>query len=124
VFLSPEGGKGKTAPKKASGPSKASSQPDPLDGSVERIVLSGGVRMEQPGRHATGEQLLYTAATGEFVLTGTEGRPPHVVDEKQGSITGATLLFGSADSTIIVAGEPGSHGRAPERVHTETRMKP
>lgn len=95
-----------------------------LGGSVERIVLSGDVRMEQPGRRGTGDQLLYTAATGEFVLTGAPGRPPHVVDAKQGSITGATLLFRSPDSTIIVTGEPGAHGQIKGRVHTETEVKP
>jgi lipopolysaccharide export system protein LptA len=96
----------------------AKGQPDPVAGSLERIVMSGGVKVEQPGRTATGEQLLYTAATGEFVLTGTPGHPPHVVDDKQGSITGATLLFHSPDSTIVVAGEPASR-----RVHTETTIK-
>jgi len=96
----------------------AKGQPDPVASSLEKIVMSGAVKVEQPGRTATGDQLLYTAATGEFVLTGTPGHPPHVVDEKQGSITGATLLFRSPDSTIVVAGEPASR-----RVHTETTRK-
>ena len=96
----------------------AKGQPDPVASSLEKIVMSGAVKVEQPGRTATGEQLLYTAATGEFVLTGTPGHPPHVVDDKQGSITGATLLFRSPDSTIVVAGESASR-----RVHTETTIK-
>lgn len=96
----------------------AKGQPDPTASTVERIVMSGEVKVEQPGRTATGDQVLYTAATGEFVLTGTPGHPPHVVDDKQGNITGSTLLFRSPDSTIIVAGEPASR-----RVHTETTMK-
>ena len=127
VFLSPSGAKNGTARKEVglgNGGGKVADEPDPLGGSVERIVLSGAVRMEQPGRYGTGEQLLYTASTGEFVLTGSAGRLPHIVDEKQGSLTGATLLFGSADSTIIVAGEPASHGQARGRVHTETQVKP
>ena len=49
----------------------AKGQPDPVASSLEKIVMSGAVKVEQPGRTATGEQLLYTAATGEFVLTGT-----------------------------------------------------
>ena len=96
----------------------AKGRPDPVGSSLEKIVMSGAVKVEQPGRTATGDQLLYTAATGEFVLTGTPGHPPHVVDDKQGSITGATLLFRSPDSTIVVAGEPASR-----RVHTETTIK-
>jgi lipopolysaccharide export system protein LptA len=93
-------------------------QPDPVASSVEKIVMSGAVKVQQPGRVGTGEQLLYTAATREFVLTGTAANPPHLVDDKQGSITGATLLFRSPDSTIVVAGEP-----AARRVHTETTIK-
>jgi lipopolysaccharide export system protein LptA len=84
-------------------------------GSVERAVVSGGVVMEQPGRRGTGEQLLYTAATGEYVLTGTAAAPPEVVDERQGSVTGATLLFREAGSTIVVAGG---------RVRSEMSVKP
>jgi lipopolysaccharide export system protein LptA len=96
----------------------AEGEPDPVAGSVEKIVMSGGVKVQQPGRVGTGDQLLYTAATGEFVLTGTPGHPPRVADDKQGNITGATLLFRSADSTIVVAGEPASR-----RVHTETTIR-
>lgn len=95
-----------------------------LGGSVEKIVLSGGVRISEPGRIATGEQMLYTAANQEFVLTGSPGHLPRITDEKQGNITGGTLLFGAADSTIVVAGEPGAHGQARGRVHTETVVKP
>jgi lipopolysaccharide export system protein LptA len=120
VFLSSRAG----AAKNGTAVEKGRGEPDPLGGPVERIVLSGDVRMDQPGRHGTGEQLLYTAASGEFVLTGAPGRPPHVADERQGSITGATLVFTSADSTIIVAGEPGAHGQGRGRVHTETPVKP
>lgn len=96
----------------------AKEEPNPVAASLEKIVLSGGVKVRQAGRVGTGEQLLYTAATGEFVLTGTPGHPPHIVDDKQGSITGATLLFRSADSTIVVAGGPASR-----RVHTETTIR-
>ncbi|HEY4010073.1 MAG TPA: LptA/OstA family protein, partial [Acidobacteriaceae bacterium] len=111
AFLTPKQG---SAP--AGNPGKP--QPDPVAASLDKVVMSGAVKVEQPGRTATGDQLLYTAATGEFVLTGTPGHSPHVIDEKQGSISGATLLFRSPDSTIVVAGEPASR-----RVHTETTMK-
>jgi lipopolysaccharide export system protein LptA len=96
----------------------AKGQPDPVGASLEKIVMSGAVKVQQPGRVGTGEQLLYTASTGEFVLTGTPEKPPHLVDDKQGNITGATLLFRSPDSTIVVAGEPASR-----RVHTETTIR-
>ena len=98
------------------------SQPDPVAASLDRVVMSGAVKVQQPGRVGTGEQLLYTAATGEFVLTGAPGHPPHVVDDKQGNITGATLLFRAPDSTIVVAGvAEGVQGT--HRVHTETTIR-
>jgi lipopolysaccharide export system protein LptA len=71
---------------------------------VDRVVVSGGVEVEQPGRRGTGEQLLYTAATGSSVLTGTATEPPRIVDAEQGSVTGETLVFGDEGSTIVVAG--------------------
>jgi lipopolysaccharide export system protein LptA len=122
VFLNPAGAKTGAAASSGAG-AKAGSGADPLGGSVEKVVFLGNVRVEQPGRRGTGEELLYTAATGDSVLTGTPGKPPHVVDETQGSITGATLVFRSADSTIVVAGEPASHGQSRGRVHTETHLK-
>jgi lipopolysaccharide export system protein LptA len=113
AFLTP-----KPASANAPASNNKAAQPDPVAASLDRIVLSGDVRLTQPGRVATGEQLLYTALSGEYVLTGTPAHPPHVVDDTQGSITGATLLFHSPDSTIVVAGGPASR-----RVHTETTLR-
>jgi len=119
AFLTPkQGTAGASGAASGATAAAAKGQPDPVASSVEKIVMSGAVKVEQPGRTATGDQLLYTAATGEFVLTGTPGHLPHVVDDKQGNITGATVMFRSPDSTIVVAGEPASR-----RVHTETTIK-
>ena len=93
-------------------------------GSVDHIVLTGDVQVEQPGRHGTGESLLYTAATGRYVLTGTPGHPPRAVDAQQGSVTGTTLTFGDAGSNIIVAGEPATSKGKGTRVRTETEVHP
>jgi lipopolysaccharide export system protein LptA len=119
AFLTPkQGTAGASGAASGATAAAAKGQPDPVASSVEKIVMSCAVKVEQPGRTATGDQLLYTAATGEFVLTGTPGHLPHVVDDKQGNITGATVMFRSPDSTIVVAGEPASR-----RVHTETTIK-
>ncbi len=105
--------------------------PSPFNGSLERIVIVGDVHLDQTGRHGTGEQLVYTAATGESVLTGSPANPPHIADAQQGSITGTTLLFGDAGSTIVVSGEKApaqpnqklpSQNKA-GRVHTETHLQ-
>jgi len=106
------------------GAKPSSGQPTPFGGSVQRIVLSGDVRIAQPGRTGTGEQLVYTAADSSYVLTGTPAKAPHVVDAQQGNVTGATLLFHSGDSTIVVSGgAPGTKQEKPGRVRTETQVK-
>jgi lipopolysaccharide export system protein LptA len=99
-------------------------QPSPLNGSIDRVIVYGSVQMEQPGRHGTGEQLLYTAATGSYILTGTPADPPHIIDAQQGNVTGATLLFGDAGSTIVVAGDSGVSKGKGGRVRTETHVSP
>ena len=92
-----------------------------LGGALERVVADGGVRVEQPGRVATGQQVVYTVADGLFVLTGTAAVPPVVVDQATGSVTGAVLRFHTGDNRVAVEGSatPGKVGR----VHTELRLK-
>jgi lipopolysaccharide export system protein LptA len=99
-------------------------QPSPLNGSIDRVVVYGAVQIDQPGRHGTGEQLLYTASSANYILTGTPARPPHITDAQQGSVTGATLIFSDAGSTIVVAGDQGAPKGKAGRVHTETFVRP
>jgi lipopolysaccharide export system protein LptA len=84
--------------------------------------------MDQPGRHGTGDQLLYNVAAGSYVLTGTPTLPPHIIDTQQGNVTGATLVFSDAGSTIVVSGDPKGDSNAPRskgtRVRTETHVSP
>jgi lipopolysaccharide export system protein LptA len=91
-------------------------------GALDRVVVSGDVQMDQPGRYASGDQLLYNAAKDNYVLTGTPGNPPRIVDAKQGSVTGTTLLFGDAGSTIVVSGELDKKQNG-GRVRTETEVR-
>lgn len=98
----------------------AAAQANPVNGSLEKVVVYGEVKMRQPGRSGTGDQLTYTAADDQYVLTGTPGHPPHVQDAQQGNVTGATLVFSRAGSTIVVAGNPGQPGG---RVRTETEVR-
>jgi lipopolysaccharide export system protein LptA len=93
-------------------------------GSVDHVVLTGDVQVQQPGRHANGETLVYTAADSRYVLTGAPGHLPRAVDSQQGNVTGTTLIFGDAGSTIIVAGEPASPKSKGTRVRTETEVRP
>jgi lipopolysaccharide export system protein LptA len=92
-----------------------------MGGSVERVVASGHIEMQQPGRRATGEQVVYTASDGMFVLTGTAAVLPKVVDDSQGTVTGTLLRFHQGDGSVVVS-NGGESGTGP-RVHTETRVK-
>ena len=92
-----------------------------MAGSVERMVASAHIDMEQPGRRATGEQLVYTASDGLFVLTGTPTALPKVTDDQRGTVTGTSLRFHSGDNNVVVSN--GGENGAGQRVRTETRVK-
>ncbi len=104
-----------------SGASSAAGGGGFMGGSVERMVVTGHIEMEQPGRRATGEQLVYTASDATFVLTGTPTVLPRVADDQRGTVTGTSLRFHSGDDNVVVSngGETGTG----QRVRTETRVK-
>jgi len=120
VFLSPAKGAGAAKTGKSAA-TPATGVSGLTGGSVERIVASGQVEMTEPGRLATGERLVYTAADQMYVLTGTAAAPPRVVDEAQGTTTGAELRFHSGDDNVVVSGGNGT--AVAQRVRTETRVK-
>jgi lipopolysaccharide export system protein LptA len=106
--------------KPASG-AKAAAPVGMMGGSIERIVATGQIEIEQTGRRATGTQLVYTASDGMFVLTGTSAAPPKVVDDVRGTVTGASLRFHAGDESVVVSSD-GSSG-AGQRVRTETQVR-
>ena len=123
VWLTPGGtasSTGQSAPAAASGF---------LGGRVDHMVATGSVVVDQPGRRATGDKLVYTASDGVYVLTGTKAVPPKVVDQTQGTTTGAALRFhrdrrqdpSSAADGVEVLGSVD--GKTAGRVRSETRMK-
>ena len=71
---------------------------------VERMVAKGDVQLEQPGRSGSGDELVYTAQDGKFVLTGTPAAPPRIVDQIHGTVTGASLIFNDRDDSVLVSG--------------------
>ncbi len=75
VYLQPVQGAGGSKP---TGGTKVGGAGGMMGGSVERVVATGQVEIEQPGRRATGTQLVYTASDGMFVLTGTAAAPPKI----------------------------------------------
>jgi lipopolysaccharide export system protein LptA len=113
------GGAGQTGATKAFSPSADGS--GFIGGKVERMVASGRIEMEQPGRQATGEQLVYTASDDTYLLTGTPTMLPKIVDDQRGIVTGTSLRFHPSDDSIVVSN--GGEAGAGQRVRTETRVK-
>jgi len=82
---------------------------------VERMTARGQVVLTSEGRRGTGEQLVYTGATNEYVLTGTATAPPKMSDPARGTVTGEALIFHGRDDSVSV--ESGGGGR---KTTTET----
>jgi lipopolysaccharide export system protein LptA len=83
---------------------------------LDHIVATGRVTITQPGRKGTGDKLVYTEDDGKYVLTGSAGNLPRVVDAAKGTTTGATLIFNSQDDSVVVSG-------GQSRAVTETRTQ-
>jgi lipopolysaccharide export system protein LptA len=71
---------------------------------VDRMTARGHVVLISEGRRGTGEQLVYTGETGEYVLTGTAAVPPRMTDAARGNVTGQTLIFHSGDDSVSIEG--------------------
>jgi lipopolysaccharide export system protein LptA len=76
-------------------------------GQVERMTATGRVAVSSQGRRGTGEQLVYTGATGNYVLTGTAATPPKMIDPQRGTVSGEALIFHSRDDSVSIEG--GGH---------------
>jgi lipopolysaccharide export system protein LptA len=72
---------------------------------IDRIVAQNHVLITQPGRKATGELLIYTAADDKFVLSGGF---PSIFDAERGKITGVSLTFFRRDARVLVEGSNAS----------------
>jgi lipopolysaccharide export system protein LptA len=90
-------------------------------GAVDRVVIEGDLEIQQQGRRATGERLVYTTSDGVYVLTGTEQQQPKVIDPIQGVVTGRELRFRQQDESVVISN--GDQERNGPRVRTETRVK-
>jgi len=71
---------------------------------VERMIARGHVLLSSEGRRGTGEQLTYTGANGEYVLTGTAVAQPRISDAAHGSVSGTALIFRSGDDSVRIEG--------------------
>jgi lipopolysaccharide export system protein LptA len=71
-------------------------------GRLDRMVAQGNVVIQQRGRRAEGETLVYATVDDKFVMTGG---PPSIFDAEQGKITGVSLTFFRRDDRVLVEGE-------------------
>jgi lipopolysaccharide export system protein LptA len=71
---------------------------------VESMTAHGHVALTSEGRRGTGEQLVYTSATNEYVLTGTATTPPKMTDPARGTVFGEALIFHGRDDSVTVEG--------------------
>jgi len=84
---------------------------------VDRMTATGHVVLTSNGRRGTGEQLVYSGVTGDYVLTGSAAVPPRMTDPELGSVTGEALIFHSRDDSVSIEG--GGH-----TTRTETTAPP
>jgi hypothetical protein len=90
-----------------------------LDGGLDRVIATGQITIARPGLNATGSQLVYTADTGTFLLTGEKGAPPMAVGP-QGTTTAAALRLNSCDDSVEALG--AVPGEPMERVSTKSAL--
>jgi len=102
LYLRPRTEGGETPNPSASGPAQ-----------LDRIVAQDDVVVQQPGRRALGQTLLYEAVPDKFTLTGG---PPSIFDAERGKITGDSLTFFRRDDRVLV------EGKTSNPVVTETRV--
>jgi lipopolysaccharide export system protein LptA len=123
VYLQQAVGAAQSAGTKAAAAPPAEDAVPSLAGNVERVEADGQVVIEQPGRRAAGEHLVYTASDRLFVLTGDGKTLPRLADSARGTITGAALLFHAGDDSVVVSNAaPGGTGTVTgQRVRNETR---
>jgi lipopolysaccharide export system protein LptA len=96
-------------PQSSEGRSRPGGPPHPEGQSrLDRVVATGHVVVTEPGRRGEGEKLVYTADSGEYVLTGTKSAPPRMTDRVHGTTTGEALLFNSQNDSVEVSGGKSS----------------
>lgn len=102
VLLKPAAETHHAASPPASGGKNGGNPASAAPSEVQSIDAKGNVLLQQPGRRASGDQLVYTADEGKFVLTGTPQKPPSIFDAERGQVTGVSLTFFNRDDRVLV----------------------
>jgi len=78
--------------------------PDVSAAQVDRVTASGHVSITSQGRRGSGDRLVYSSATDEYVLTGSASNPPRLTDPGRGAVSGTSLIFNSRDDSVSIEG--------------------
>ncbi len=76
-----------------------------LPSQLDHIIANTHVLVQQQDRRAEGEKLVYTAASGSYVISGGA---PMLSDPVNGTVRGNSLTFFSHDDRVIVEGDGSS----------------
>lgn len=71
---------------------------------VDSITATGGVQLSSQGRTGSGEKLVYTGESGNYVLTGIADHPPTLNDPVRGTIRGTALIFNGRNDSVSIEG--------------------
>ncbi len=74
---------------------------------VDRMVCSGGVRFQAPGRTGSGETLQYTSDDATAVLQGTSEKNPQLNDQFRGTVSGRVIRFHLDNDSIHIIDAKG-----------------
>lgn len=88
---------------------------------IDHIVAQGDIQIEQPGRKATGNQLVYTAADEKLVLTASAGKRPSIFDAERGQISGDSLTFYRHDDRVLVDSKDSSQTLIQTRIRDASK---
>jgi lipopolysaccharide export system protein LptA len=71
---------------------------------VDKMTARGHVVLTSEGWRGTGEQLVFTSTTDEYVLTGSASALPTMSNPARGTVTGEALIFRGRDDSVSVEG--------------------
>jgi lipopolysaccharide export system protein LptA len=72
---------------------------------VDRLVARGNVVINTQDRRGTGEELVYSSESGQYVLTGTAAEQPKMTDPARGTVSGDALIFNTRDDSVSIEGQ-------------------
>src|ERR1700761_860704 len=84
-------------------PGSPGSVPNPR-GSLDHMVATGRVQVDEGVRKGEGERLVYTSSDGRFILYGRTGDPARMADPEHGTVSGSALIFTNRGDSVEVDG--------------------